>query len=300
MFAATPSIAYIYQDLSGRHLKVCRLEVKEKELKLHWEQENIESEASLLIPVPHYGGVIVVGQESISYHKSEGVYTAVAPFLLHMSQICCYALVDKSGERILLGDIHGRLFMLVLFTQTNDKGVVEISDIKVKIYHYCDFILFMCYYTFLQVQSLGEISIPECMVYLDNSVIFVGSRLGDSQLVRILPKPTETQPSSYIEVIDSFPNLGPIRDLIVINSDGQDQVVTCSGGFKEGSLRIIRSGIGIDEQATVDLPNIRNLFTLRLDSEFDNYIVASFFEYTHLFKIDGEELEDTTMEGKVL
>ncbi|CAD5226395.1 unnamed protein product [Bursaphelenchus xylophilus] len=272
-----PSLGYIYQDASGRHLKVCRLNLEEKELSLDWTQENIESEASLLIPVPHYGGVIVVGQESISYHKAAGVYTAVSPFLLHMAEICCYCLVDKNGERLLLGDIHGRLFLLVLHTREQDNGIAEVSDIK--------------------VQLLGEISIPECVVYLDNSVIFVGSRMGDSQLIKILPEALDNQPTSFIEVLDSFPNLGPIRDLIVINSDGQKQVVTCSGGFKEGSLRIVRSGIGIDEQATVDLPRITNLFTLRFNSNFDNYLVVSFSDVTHLFKIDGEDLEDTKIEG---
>lgn len=31
---------------------------------------NIEAEASLLIPIPYpYGGLVIVGRESISYHK---------------------------------------------------------------------------------------------------------------------------------------------------------------------------------------------------------------------------------------
>lgn len=86
------------------------------------------------------------------------------------------------------------------------------------------------------------------MVYLDNSVVFVGSRLGDSQLIRLLSEPGDNPNNQFVEVIDSFANLGPIRDLIVVNTDGQNQIVTCSGAYKEGSLRIIRSGIGIEEQ----------------------------------------------------
>lgn len=35
------------------------------------------------------------------------------------------------------------------------------------------------------------------------------------------------------------------------------QLVTCSGAFKEGSLRIIRNGIGIHEHASIDLPGIK-------------------------------------------
>lgn len=35
------------------------------------------------------------------------------------------------------------------------------------------------------------------------------------------------------------------------------QLVTCSGAYKEGSLRIIRNGIGIHEHASIDLPGIK-------------------------------------------
>lgn len=66
-----PTIAYIYQDNNGRHLKICQVDLVEKDLlPPSWKQENIESEASLLIPVPApFGGVVVIGQESISYHR---------------------------------------------------------------------------------------------------------------------------------------------------------------------------------------------------------------------------------------
>lgn len=37
------------------------------------------------------------------------------------------------------------------------------------------------------------------------------------------------------------------------------QLVTCSGAFKEGSLRIIRNGIGIHEHASIDLPGIKGV-----------------------------------------
>jgi DNA damage-binding protein 1 len=48
-------------------------------------------------------------------------------------------------------------------------------------------------------------------------------------------------------------NLGPIVDLCVVDLErqGQGQVVTCSGAFKDGSLRIVRNGIGINEQVSL-------------------------------------------------
>lgn len=55
---------------------------------------------------------------------------------------------------------------------------------------------------------------------------------------------------SYVEVLERYTNLGPIVDFCVVDLErqGQGQVVTCSGAFKDGSLRIVRNGIGINEQ----------------------------------------------------
>lgn len=39
------------------------------------------------------------------------------------------------------------------------------------------------------------------------------------------------------------------------------------GCFKMGSLRIIRNGIGIGEQASIDLPGIKGMWPLMLDSD---------------------------------
>ncbi len=66
-----PTIVYIYQDQNGRHVKTAIVSVDEKELLPGpWKQDNIESEATLLIAVPApFGGCVVIGQESISYHK---------------------------------------------------------------------------------------------------------------------------------------------------------------------------------------------------------------------------------------
>lgn len=79
--------------------------------------------------------------------------------------------------------------------------------------------------------SSGETSIPECLTYLDNGVVFVGSRLGDSQLIKLN---TESDASGqYVTVMQTFNNLGPIVDMVVVDLErqGQGQLVTCSGTF---------------------------------------------------------------------
>lgn len=51
-------------------------------------------------------------------------------------------------------------------------------------------------------------------------------------------------------VSQRWTNIGPILDLVVVDLErqGQGQVVTCSGCNKDGSIRVVRNGIGINEQ----------------------------------------------------
>uniref|UniRef100_A0A3P9LL39 DNA damage-binding protein 1 n=1 Tax=Oryzias latipes TaxID=8090 RepID=A0A3P9LL39_ORYLA len=238
-----PTVCFIYQDPQGRHVKTYEVSLREKEFnKGPWKQENVEAEASMVIPVPEpFGGAIIIGQESITYHNGDK-YLAIAPPTIKQSTIVCHNRVDPNGSRYLLGDMEGRLFMLLLEKEELMDGTVALKD--------------------LHVELLGETSIAECLTYLDNGVVFVGSRLGDSQLVKL---------------------------------------VTCSGAFKEGSLRIIRNGIGIHEHASIDLPGIKGLWPLRSEAgkESDDMLVLSFVGQTRVLMLSGEEVEETELPGFV-
>ena len=71
-----------------------------------------------------------------------------------------------------------------------------------------------------------------------------------SQLAQLLHQPDAK--GSYVEVLERYVNLGPIVDFCVVDLErqGQGQVVTCSGAYKDGSLRVVRNGIGINEQVS--------------------------------------------------
>ena len=56
----------------------------------------------------------------------------------------------------------GQLFMLLLLKEEKMDGTRVVKDLKLEL--------------------LGETTIPECMTYLDNGYVYIGSRLGDSQL----------------------------------------------------------------------------------------------------------------------
>ncbi|XP_051513312.1 DNA damage-binding protein 1 [Myxocyprinus asiaticus] len=277
-----PTVCFIYQDPQGRHVKTYEVSLREKEFnKGPWKQENVEAEASMVIPVPEpFGGAIIIGQESITYHNGDK-YLAIAPPTIKQSTIVCHNRVDPNGSRYLLGDMEGRLFMLLLEKEELMDGAVVLKD--------------------LRVELLGETSIAECLTYLDNGVVFVGSRLGDSQLVKL--NVDSNDQGSYVGVMETFTNLGPIVDMCVVDLErqGQGQLVTCSGAFKEGSLRIIRNGIGIHEHASIDLPGIKGLWPLRSESsrDTDDMLVLSFVGQTRVLMLSGEEVEETELPGFV-
>ncbi|KAK6638735.1 DNA damage-binding protein 1 [Polyplax serrata] len=277
-----PTIILIHQDINGRHVKTHEISLRDKEfVKMPWKQDNVEPDASFVIPVPEpLCGAIIIGQESILYHNGNG-YVAVAPPVINQSTITCYTQVDSNGSRYLLGDMAGHLFMLLLETEEKMDGTPSVKE------------------NGLKVELLGEISIPEAITYLDNGVLFIGSRCGDSQLVKLNTSPDEN--GYYVTVMESFTNLAPILDMVVVDLErqGQGQLVTCSGAFKEGSLRIIRNGIGIQEHATIDLLGIKGMWALRtsLDSKYDNTIVLSFVGQTRILTLNGEEVEETEIPG---
>lgn len=279
---SNPTIILIHQDYNGRHIKTHEINLRDKEfIKVPWKQDNVETEASILIPVPSpLGGAIVIGQESIVYHDGQS-YVAVAPPQIKLTPINCYCRVDTRGLRYLLGDIAGRLFMLLLELHDKIDGTHAVKDLKVEL--------------------LGDIPIPECMTYLDNGVVFVGSRFGDSALIRL--SAVREEAGQYVQPMESFTSLAPIVDMCVVDLErqGQNQLITCSGAFKMGSLRIIRNGIGIQEQASIDLPGIKGMWALTVDTaqNYHDTLVLSFVGQTRVLTLNGEEVEETDIKGFV-
>lgn len=213
----------LYLDKEERRQVVtCVVDMRDKELIKGPVFDNVEEKANLLIPVPSpTNGVIIVGESTISYFPTgTGKVQSVA---MQKTQILTYSVVDKDGSRYLLGDHRGTMYVLVL---QKVGGIV----------------------TSILLDIVGVTSISETLSYLDNGVVFVGSVYGDSQLVKLGTISDEN--GSSIEVIDTYMNIGPVLDMCVVASErqGQCHVVTCSGAYKDGSLRVIRSGIGIREQ----------------------------------------------------
>ena len=264
-----PTIVYIYQTQKGtRHVKTFEISLSNKEFtKGPWKLTNVEANANLIIPVkgPLFGAIII-GLATVSYCKAD-TFISHAPEVLRDSVIQSYCVIDS--KRYLCADDKGLLFILTLVTDSTN----NVTD--------------------LHMIQLGETTIASCLAYLDNSVVYIGSAQGDSQLLQINPGRSSSE-DMHLSVLESYANLGSILDMCIVDSDKQPQLVTCSGYGKEGSLRVVRCGIGIQELASIDIPGIKGIWPIRIRSEdkFDNALIITFMGYTRILHFDGEEVEE--------
>lgn len=239
---AKPTLSILYIDArKQRHVKTCCVDIREKELSPGpWPQMSVEFGAHLLIPVSSpLGGVLVVGSTTVSYCHMSGNVQSIE---MQPAQVTAYEQLDADGTRFLMSDSTGRLLVVVLaacrIAEGQNKGQMKVENIK--------------------IDYVGTTSVAESLTYLDNGIVFVGSVYGDSQLIQL--KPTKDADGSNIELLDTYINIGPITDMCLVDNDkhgGQRQLVTCSGAYKDGSLRVIRSGIGLEEQASLEVPGIK-------------------------------------------
>ena len=235
-------------------------------------RENLDLGVSHLIPVSEpYGGFLILGERSINYVPSD-LSNIITQDLDEEATIwAAWERVDD--KRWLLGDDYGRLFFLMI--QVNEStGMVESW----------------------RLDHLGMASRASVLVYLDEGLAFVGSHTGDSQVVRIQ--------ENGVEVLQTFDNIAPIVDFTIMDlgraseggqvqefSSGQARIVTASGAWQDGSIRSVRSGVGMEELGIVgELAHITDLWALDStgNGNFQDTLVATFVNETRVFKFDAE------------
>lgn len=80
----------------------------------------------------------------------------------------------------------------------------------------------------------------------------------------------------------------------------QGYVVTCSGAYKSGSLRVVRSGVGLHELASLEVEGVQRVWAFAGPSlgegqaqALDELLVLGFFDETRVFKlVRGAEGDD--------
>ncbi|KAL8777472.1 MAG: hypothetical protein Q9194_002538 [Teloschistes cf. exilis] len=271
---ARPRLAILYED---NHQRIC-LSLKNLDytaggagdpgsasLDDVTARDDLELGASHLIPVPAPAyGLLVLSESSITYFDDIHGEALIEP-LKEPAIFVTWTAID--AQRWLLADDYGRLYFLMLILEDH-----EVKGWKLDL--------------------LGIASRASTLVYLDNGLVFVGSHQGDSQLVRIQ--------EDGAEILQSLANVAPILDFTIMDmgnrsgethaneySSGQARIVTGSGAFQDGSLRSIRSGVGMEDQGVLgEMAHISDLFSLRSSGNMaqSDTLVAAFVNETRVFQ----------------
>ena len=272
-----PRMAFLHENVSQQvKLSVRELDytlgVKEDpgnaELDtLVWTYEDLEPGSNHLLAVPAPTcGVIVLSNTSITYIDDTGdsviQQNLVIPTIFKASE-------QIDSQRWILADDYSHLYLLMLML--DERGNVDHP----------------------RLDQLGETSEASVLVYLGDGLVYVGSHFGASQLIRISER--------SLEVLQTFPNIAPVLDFSIMDmgsqsaqvndySSGKARLVSGSGGFQDGSLCSIRSGVGLEEQGILgEMDNISDIYAHRSpDSSKEDTLIVSFIRETRVFQFSEE------------
>lgn len=238
-------------------------------------KNDLELGASHLIPLEHpIFGLIIIGETSISYYDDNTMELNTQP-LEEATIFVAWAQVDE--QRFVLADDYGRLYLFML----------ELDDQK--------------NFRSWKLDLIGQISRASVLVYLDAGHVFVGSHQGDSHVVKISEK--------SMEVIQTFSNIAPILDFTIMDmgnrssegqtneySSGQARIVTGSGAYQDGSLRSVRSGVGLEDLGLLgEMDLVSGMFSLRSDDSLQHVdiLLVTFVNESRVFQFDAQgEVEE--------
>ncbi|KAK3389322.1 mono-functional DNA-alkylating methyl methanesulfonate N-term-domain-containing protein [Podospora didyma] len=248
------------------------VEKMEEEVKRH-NVRNIESAKA------HVGGLMIVGETKLLY-IDEVTQTTVESALKEASIFVAWTEYDIT--HYFLADDYGNLHLLTILTN----GVVV---------------------TGMDVSLLGKTSRASNLIYMGDNLLFVASHYGDSQLFRL--NLLSDNPLEIMQLVQTMPNISPILDFAIMDmgnrgnesqlgneySSGQARIVTGSGIHKDGTLRSVRSGVGLTDLGILaDLEHTRALFSLKSNgSQKVDSLAVSFLTETRVFKFDSQgEVEE--------
>ncbi|KAI8368044.1 mono-functional DNA-alkylating methyl methanesulfonate N-term-domain-containing protein [Blakeslea trispora] len=241
----------------------------------------VEATTHMLIAVPDpIGGLLAVGEYILSYHDLSTNSREPKELSIDPVTITSYVFLEGRYDACLLGDSEGYLYFLKL--ETTNMKVNNLSS-----------------------TMIGQIPVATCLVNLGGQLFFAGSTKADSCVFRLN---TASNGRISIDILHHFYNLAPIVDFCLFDYDqqGKQTMICCSGVDRDGSLRIVENGIGFTEQYNLDIPLMKDIWTLSsseqksqdafLMSTFDQSIFlqqkgpAEFIEYNQYASIETNEI----------
>jgi len=229
--------------------------------------------------------VLVVAEQNVTYVSAGGnkssVSLSVPPWL-----VTAWGAVDR--ERFLLGDIEGGLHALLLSSSGSLVTGLKVEYLgTTSIAHrlqYVDnsFVLVGSQYGDSQLIKLHRTPQPlpgeedeeqeadmaaadqEAPMEMDGPDAPAASASAAAASSAARAATSTSKRPNFISVESTFEHLGPIVDFVMLDLErnGQGAMLTCSGSYKDGSLRVVRNGIGVREEASIELPGIQGVWSL--------------------------------------
>lgn len=282
-FDDKPKLAFLYEDTHSQvKLKLREMTFSGGDTVELDESETCRAElelgASHLIPVEEPShGLVVIGETSIGYFNEVSGGLQTEP-LEEATIFVAWERID--AQRFVLADDYGRLYMFMLVLDEQSR----VQSWKLDV--------------------IGQTSRASTLVYLDAGYVFVGSHQGDSQVIRIAEK--------SMEIVQNFANIAPVLDFTIMDmgnrsgegqtneySSGQARIVTGSGAYQDGSLRSVRSGVGLEDLGVLgEMEHVSNLFSLKSNatSRYVDTLLVAFVNESRVFRFDPsgevEEVEE--------
>jgi DNA damage-binding protein 1 len=239
-------------------------------------REQLDEGVSHLIPISATfgGGFLLLGERSISYTDNTLKRFISYPLGADARLWACWTRVDD--RRFLLGDDYGDLFFLMIETTAD-----RVSNWR--------------------LDPVGKASRASCLVYLDEGRVYIGSHSGDSQVVQIR--------EGGVDVLQTFSNIAPIVDFSIMDlgrgneggpvsdfSSGQARIVTASGAWVDGTIRSVRSGVGMEDLGTIaPFKHITDMWALNTKGREDEQdtLIISFIDETKVLQFgDDDTIEE--------
>ena len=297
------------------------------QVKERLSKTRIDGGSAALIPVPPphrgsaLGGVIILGQRQITYHSTAEGITRVLPIGQALLLSHCAVLendVDAGANanilRYLLGDETGRVHLLTVLRNITPEGK---GDGRVTSLHF-DTLGSASASSSLVYLGKGRLFVgsqfgdSQLVRILETPVPVTGG---------VEEKNSTLEDNTYLRILEEYTNLGPIVDFdlrpcgdVTTSGDSdlasgagdhmkddigelnkarhqhhQSLVVTASGVAKDGTVRLVRNGVGMREHAAVEMNGITGMWNLRrkFGEDDDAFLVQSFVTETRILGVQS-------------
>ena len=263
-----------------------------------------------------FGGILILGQTCLTYTctATQTTHTLPIPQAIYLSWTMVQTSTPKDPTvRYLLGSEMGDL-QLLLVQRTTEGLVTGLHLETLGSINVSSSIVHLDTDWIWVGSQFGDSQLIEILKEPIAAVDQSGRSLFSSNSVEEGSGLSHRASTTFVRVVEEYSNLGPIVDFDLVptsHSDSgldpatnsptttsaaaasqtQSMIVTASGAGKDGSLRLVRNGIGMTQRAAVELGGIKGMWSVRKmawDVD-DAFLIQSYVGETRILGVSVEQ-----------